>query len=80
MDAATKTAREAALEKALAALLKARHPMKGEAADYLIGLIAQETQARQSGKPTNEAHRRAWHVELVRMGLPLEVLSALKGA
>ena len=88
-----KTRREVALERALMALLKTAHPLKEVAADMLIGLIQIETERRTRDVLTNkqaadtwapvaknrEARRRAWHVELVRMRLPREVVAALQG-
>lgn len=77
----TKTRREAALEQALAAVLKVGHSSREVVADMLIGLITAEG-ARRRGEPVRDESkvRRALHVELVRMGLPAEVLAALKGA
>jgi len=69
-----KTRREAALEKALAALLKVTHPSKDVVADMLISLIMAEGREADTS-----ALRKALHVELVRMGLPMEVLAALRG-
>lgn len=88
----TKSRRELALERALAALVKVAHPSKDVVADMIIMLIGAEG-ARRRGEPEvvrqvldgrvyvrdAAAVRRALHVELVRMGLPAEVVVALKG-
>lgn len=75
----TKTCREAALERALAAVMKVAHPSRDVVMDMLIGLITAEG-ARRRGEPVRDESmvRRALHVELIRMGLPTEVLAALR--
>jgi hypothetical protein len=82
---AVSTAREAALLRALEALSNRdmEHAYKGNAADYLIQLIGHEERRRSGTVTPEETERmatvsRALCVELVRMGLPAEVLAALR--
>jgi hypothetical protein len=82
------TGREAALVRALEALRDGAGEIKygspSTAADYLIQLIGHE-QAKRAGTATDaekermKAVGRALNVELVRMGLPDDVLKALRG-
>jgi len=80
MPAETKTRREVALERALIALHAVKHPLKDVAASMLIGLIGAESAKRRGEVAVHDEAtvRKALHVELVRMGLPNEVIAALK--
>lgn len=81
-----KTRREAALEKALQAVAASTMLDKETASDMLIGLMHLEIRKRAPDPIDSEElierrtqQRRAWHVALARMKLPVEVLKALRG-
>jgi len=95
MEAETKTRREVVLEKAIGVLNKptTRCEKKSIAMDFLIGLLADET-ARRKGRADvvstvidgaryvtdHVKARKALHLELVKLGLPPEVIAVLTGA